>query len=395
MRFRVTTLCAVVLMAASCQSPPRTAQPSSDADRVPLPADEYRDLAWLPNDWLVVSRSADPADVGSRGALYRFREDSTELQEIEMPPIACDRTDYLVPTALPDGRLGAMRRCWPPEDEGNVARAELIALDVETGDVEVLADLAELGNVPTGQFTWDPAMERGFLAHGSGVCQSILAVSRDGVDYPAIEVSNGTRSFTLDEMFDDDAECEDTGQADFPAWSPDGEQVAFFASPEASGVSGFARFDVPHGLYVLDPDAGTTRRVVAGVLRPGSIQWLPDSGSLAFVGTVGGTTAMWTWSLETAELQRIGPVDAWSFALSPDASRVAYTVPTEPNDVLNQTSEIRIAAMEPSEPRSDLGAAIVRRSTAHDVRISLTNNKCGTFLRQAFLASHHERATCA
>jgi hypothetical protein len=49
--------------------------------------------------------------------------------------------------------------------------------------------------------------------------------------------------------------CGDYGRADWPAWSPDGESIAFFASAPQTEGSAFDRVNLPWSLFVMSADA--------------------------------------------------------------------------------------------------------------------------------------------
>ena len=315
-------------------------------DPVAIPPGQYSGLAWLPSNWLVVSAPPEPEDVGSPFVSYRFRPDGQDLEEVAFPHVDCRRVEYLAPTTLPDGRLGVLQLCYGEEV---IPHAEVVALDIETGEAETLVDLAGLGTVHTGQMTWNPDLDRGFLAHGSGLCQGIVGLTRNGVEYLTVEIAEGDRSFRLDEMFQDDIEREETGQANYPAWSPDGEQIAFFASTEAIGVAGYARADVPYGLYVMEPDGQHVSRLVAEVFSSRYVAWSPDGETLAFAGVIDGTRALWLLDRDGETPSALAEVYALWLAWSPDGDRIAVSIPTGPE---SSSDRIEVRLIPVGEPGS-------------------------------------------
>jgi hypothetical protein len=57
--------------------------------------------------------------------------------------------------------------------------------------------------------------------------------------------AEGDLAFDLAAHFADESDCTGTGRADLPAWRPDGEQIAFFGSPQSVRVDGQGWLDEP------------------------------------------------------------------------------------------------------------------------------------------------------
>ena len=64
-----------------------------------------------------------------------------------------------------------------------------------------------------------------------------------------------------------------------PAWSPDGEQIAFLSN-RADRPDDTARVD----LYVISPEGGETERLTDGTLSAMEPKWSPDGKRIAFIG---------------------------------------------------------------------------------------------------------------
>jgi TolB protein len=120
-----------------------------------------------------------------------------------------------------------------------------------------------------------------------------------------------------------------------PAWSPDGERIAFVAvSPWDPGSS------EPPGrlqVYVMDADGSSVRRLPSFGHVPRDLVWSPDGASLAF-GTVasdifvmdadGGSPRRIVSSLIAADGSYENADPAWS----PDGRRLLFTRSTEGGD---------------------------------------------------------------
>jgi hypothetical protein len=101
-------------------------------------------------------------------------------------------------------------------------------------------------------------------------------------------------------------------RADFPALSPDGEQVAFAYGPE---------------LYIVRRD-GSDARLVVSPACPNHIAWSPDGTKLAFSGYCTGDYEVYVVDVDGSNLRNISNHDpgrderpTWS----PDGSRIAFT----------------------------------------------------------------------
>ena len=150
----------------------------------------------------------------------------------------------------------------------------------------------------------------------------------------AITISEGDRSWRLDELFErGGSDCEDLGNAGWPAWSPDGGTIAFFASPAAMGVGNqFSRLDAPWNLYLMDPDVQLPRKVLGKVVDAYGLEWSPDGKWLAFAGKIGGPEGAWLHALSTGRLVQISADRVFPQGWSPDGKRIVGTVPlSEPN----------------------------------------------------------------
>jgi eukaryotic-like serine/threonine-protein kinase len=109
-----------------------------------------------------------------------------------------------------------------------------------------------------------------------------------------------------------------TGDDDQPAFSPDGEQIAFRSSREGGGI------------FVMGRTGEAVRRVTREGHRP---SWSPDGTQLAYTTesvdlnpqNAIGRSELWVVSASGAEPRRVLDADAVLAAWSPDGRRIAYT----------------------------------------------------------------------
>ncbi len=96
-----------------------------------------------------------------------------------------------------------------------------------------------------------------------------------------------------------------TGQSNAPEWSPDGQSVAFHR--EVAGTP---------QVFVVDVATRTVRQIT-GAGRNEDPTWAPDSRHLAFVSTRGGIRELWIVDLETGRMRPLlttgdARLPAWS-----------------------------------------------------------------------------------
>ncbi len=277
-------------------------------------------------DWLVVDFTPATAQNIGDGCVVRLRPDGASYETLQLPTDSgCRFTVYLHATGLPDGRVGLLRHCVSPE----VVRPDtlsLVAYDVRTREVQPLVAATTRFNVTQ---TWNPTMDRGLATYSSLICAGMTWVTPAGFEPLTAVVRDGTRSWRLDEVFwqDPARDCGDQARADWPAWSPDGRSVAFFASLPARGVLGQSRLSLPWDLYLLDPATRETQRVLVGLKDPRGLAWSPDGTWLAFSqdwreerSPAGQGT--WLFAPRTGDLRRLTTTNVDWLAWSPDGRRI-------------------------------------------------------------------------
>ena len=331
-----------LLTLTGCVLPWRTPPPAVSVYRLPTPFGEYWGLAWLPNGWLVVNYEPSPEDQSPAFRLWRLRPDGTELTQLPLGNHPdCHLTKYQLSTILPDGRLSISMTCvndrrLPPGAKPD--SLHLLVYDWETGATEYLIPP---GKALAGGYTWNPAMTRGLESWGSGIWTGMTWVNRQGVEYPAFWVADGRRRWHVDAGYHRPAgqSCREEGRAAGPAWSPDGQTIAFWASPQSIGVEGLARLDQPWHLYLMDPAELQPRKVIADIEGPAGLDWSPDSRWLAFVGELPWRgDGLWLYEPATGTLRLVAKWEQEQKILhspvwSPDGQQIMAierTLPSRP-----------------------------------------------------------------
>ena len=282
-------------------------------------------IAWSKTGWLIIGFAAHPEAAGPAAQkVWQLRADGGGLQEISLlKDPECTRTDYMQPTALSDGRVGLVKICHLPLGTGPAATFSVVAHDLITGSTQQIFGPQDKLN-PAG-FSFDPGIRRAVVGDGGAFCATIGWLTLNGPEALPITLGSGTRSWRLDEAFqaDPDQDCTKLGKATTPSWSPDGNQIAFLASPEAIGLSGRDRLAPPWEIYVMNPDSLRVRRVTEQLAGPSRPAWSPDSRWIAFSATIKGEPGTWLLDTSTDSLHRFTNTTAEDIAWSPEGKRVA------------------------------------------------------------------------
>lgn len=132
---------------------------------------------------------------------------------------------------------------------------------------------------------------------------------------------NGTRHIFLQSTTGQtpiDLTADSTDDDDEPAFSPDGERIAFRSSRDRGGI------------FVMGRTGEAVRRLTRRGFRP---SWSPDGKEIAFTtenadldpqNTV-GLSSLWAVDVGSGEQRQIGNVDAVLPSWSPHGQRIAYT----------------------------------------------------------------------
>ena len=312
----------LALLAAGCAAAPDAPTQEAPSHRVPLEAGSFGGVAWLPNGWLVLSRDAAP---DSPEALFRLRPDGSGLQPLPIPgDPACLAIRHDSPVSLGDGRVAFLYSCSLALGPDQIF---VKAFDPGTGRTSQLT-ARPLEGYFSGTITWSTLKDRGMIGDSVAPCMSIAWLTPQGVEPAAITISEGERSWRLDELHKrGGSDCNDLGNAGWPAWSPDGGTIAFFAFLQAMGVGNqFSRLDAPWNLYLMDPDEQQPRKALDGVVDAHGLKWSPDGRWLAFSGEIHGWDGVWVYAPSTQRLLHISVDPMNNLGWSPDGQRIVGTV---------------------------------------------------------------------
>jgi hypothetical protein len=304
-----------------------------------LPVGHYNDLAWVDDDRLVVA--LDPTAKAAVPQLAEFARDGEQLADLNLPSDShCQRTNFLFPSRLPDGRLGLIKHCIRPIESNPNSMWTQEAYEFETGKLVTLTRFGpltrRLNSGETDEYyahastaTWNSSMKQGLIGTG-GLCSTIARIDRHGIKELNALVESDGRSWNLrDQLFADPSEtCSSKGIASDPQWSVR-DDVAFFASPQAIGTSGPARGFVPSNLYLMKVGEWQPEVIVKDLVlsSTSSIEWSPDGRYLAFTAGMNGSEwGLWLFDSRTEELAQLSSERGSQLAWNPEGTELALLV---------------------------------------------------------------------
>lgn len=301
--------------------------PIAESHRIPVNTGQgyLFGLTWLTDASLVVGLDPAPLAPGSVPQVWRVQADGTNFSQIRLPNDPdCARTEYRDPARLSDGRIALSKLCADPHNSSAAASFNVVAYDPSTGGTAPLSALQDRVNV--GGTSWNPHVAEGVGAHSSLVCANIVRVTSQGIGFFPVALGDGSHRWRLDAEATraPGADCKSDGRADWPAWSPDGRTIAFFASPAAVGIEGQDRLKANDWqMYFMDPQTLDVKQLLAHLRSPAALSWSPDSQWLVFSGGVSGVSGTWLFRLSTKQVQRLTSDEMDFLAWSPDGSRLA------------------------------------------------------------------------
>lgn len=146
----------------------------------------------------------------------------------------------------------------------------------------------------------------------SAACEGVIAFSSSHEGNPEIYVMNldgsGLTRLTRRENRDG-----------YPAWSPDGAKIAFYAYEDSTTWS----------INVMDGDGGNrTRLTGTDGVRDAAPVWSPDGSTIAFTRVHGERNEIWMMDPDGGNQRRLGEFEGFAPQWSPDGSKLAFcTIP--------------------------------------------------------------------
>lgn len=272
---------ALVIAFGACASVPETSQSSGVGTyrRLSLSPGPYFGIAWINERLLAVGRSPLSREEGNATVVSIATDDSSVQPLVRAQDPTCQVTDYLHPTRLPDGRLGVTESCIRTMSRTDVS---LIAYSTRDATTERLTR----SPITPARVSWSPGLEVAVISNSDELCSGIARLKDGSVEYFDTVVADDGMQFNLRDAYTSVGidGCKSTGLADWPSWSPDGDLIAFFASPSSVGVEGARKPQSDWNLYTMDAKGLHLRLLLRGLQKPRALAWSTEGTQLAFSG---------------------------------------------------------------------------------------------------------------
>jgi Tol biopolymer transport system component len=214
-----------------------------------------------------------------------------------------DSAEPIQPGPKPNGPIyfaGAPNGLYPGD-------ASVYSVNPDGSGFKLIASAAEVGSI--GHLSVSP--EGKFLAYSTGgfdVFGDVYVMPLDGSGPPRRltndPVNVGPRG----------------GHADYsPDWSPDGRVIVFSSSRCCDSPSGFSAF----GLYTIRPNGSGLRQLANGYPNASDPAWSPDGEWIAYAGDRG---SIWVAGVDGTSHHLVARTDRFvrGLAWSPDGKMIAY-----------------------------------------------------------------------
>jgi hypothetical protein len=283
-------------------------------------------LAWIDEDRLIVTHSPDGNAI-TRLAILSLPDRAVE--DVPDPPeVGCFRV-AVGPPVYRDGSAYFVLTCIYEFSLAKRDSFDLFRFDLADESYTKIGTIGEVGGGP-GNVALSPDGTRAIIGSGS-LCGVLVEAGPIGARPIKVEVIDGDDHFNLDDFRDRGGECGHRGWARYPAWSPDGATIAFFAAPAAAGTVGPERGPAPANLYFLPVDGAAAWIALSGLREPRALNYSPDGAALAFSAKVNGVDGVWTMNIESGEIERVLDRRAPWLSWSPDGDQIAVLLEVGPN----------------------------------------------------------------
>lgn len=183
----------------------------------------------------------------------------------------------------------------------------------------------QIGPVPLGSTLvfWNPDQTYGIVYSDDGFAKSTLyEMTKDGFGPLDVKIDDEGRSWNFKDFYPDFPDIQQTtGDIGRAGWSPDGKTIAFFASPDSVGKTGFERMGARYKIYIMDAATKTINPILDNIYYPYSIIWSPDAKHLAFMGHYrDSSSGVWLYSFTDSTVRKIDLGDFVDILWSEDSS---------------------------------------------------------------------------
>ncbi len=295
---------------AGCHQNSYTSTVDQNPKKLEMPIGDYHDVAWMSSS-LLASVYAPTANADRW--LYQvivYNIDTDIQQQVNLLPLEeCISSWSLVIDVLPSGALGIVNQCNFHQDRIINRYSRLISWHPDSEVTTVLQQL------PIGKDVWTfsflPDMSEGIIGFDSsgGIVGELVQINASG------EIQDFVPQF---------------GRARDGSYTPDGSQIAFFASErvpeyEDSPLGGRPALEyqlsAPWNLYLADSDGANIQELLPDVRYPWQVKWSPQGRYLAFGGVISGKRGIWVYDTVEAVLYLVWE-QRTHFDWSPDGTQM-------------------------------------------------------------------------
>lgn len=311
--------------------------------RMPFPPAHYESVFLVDNNILAFSFDSEQDEI-EKETLYAYLGDSNlqYFQPIDISGCYRPMSPHLI-TLLPDGRIGFLSCADAPPNYNPLffvtpklgqAFKSIYAIDLKTGEVEKLVQDPLTPQYSPKNFTWSPDMSQGVQEMVDGAQGTLNWISKDGVTPINIEIEVNGRTWNLNGYYKDQTLRKGNGFVISPAWSPDGNTIAFFASDYGVREVPSLTWDIEYNLYFMNPEEQKPLLKLENIINAYNLRWSPNSKLLSFTGCIiqYPECALWVYEIETSTIHFIAEGSFWNTSWSSIETILAIKIVGEPYD---------------------------------------------------------------
>ena len=248
--------------------------------------------------------TANDLDIDFRVAIFELSSSKVEtLPQIPLPSGCFPSSGIYDLTRLPNGSLGLVFRCY----SDNGISSTLYILDKGKDDFVVWQNYPKF---LATSFSFDPDMSQFIQENGiGGTSNELYLVNSEKIITKLLPDFKRARS---------------------PAWSSNGETVAFAGTKENSDNTNTTTWNdiesllyYPWDIYLMDPDGSNVRILLPLVGNVYDLKWSPGNSNLLLFGGTAFDDTDGIWLLDTTDgkIKRLWKENTY-FDRSPDGSKM-------------------------------------------------------------------------